>query len=76
MGVLWVRQFDRDGAVEDAFERLPAHTRRVFLAAVAGGVGATITPVSRADAAGLTKSDQGDPELCARPGNITQPRGK
>jgi Ferritin-like domain len=58
MGVLWVKQFDQDGAVEEAFERLPAHTRRVFLAAVAGGVGATATQVSRADAAALTKSDQ------------------
>jgi hypothetical protein len=58
MGVLWVDRFDRDGAVEDAFERLPAHTRRAFLAALAGGVGAGVTHVGRADAAGLSKSDQ------------------
>jgi hypothetical protein len=56
MGLLWVKQFDRDGAVEEAFERLPAHTRRVFLAAVAGGV--TATQVGEADAAALTKSDR------------------
>ncbi len=58
MAGLWVDQFDRDGAVEDAFERLPAPTRRAFLAALAGIAGAGVVGVGRADAAGLAKSDR------------------
>lgn len=55
---LWVDQFDRDGAVEEAFERLPAPTRRAFLAALAGVAGLGVVGVGRADAASLAKSDR------------------
>lgn len=50
---LWVKRFDLDGAVEAAFERLPAHTRRMFLAAVAGGVGATANAANEPRQPGL-----------------------
>ncbi len=61
MAGLWVDQFDRDGAVEEAYERLPEPTRRAFLAALAGAtgvIGVGVLAVGRADAAGLTKSDR------------------
>ena len=61
MAGLWVDQFDRDGAVEEAYQRLPEPTRRAFLAALAGAtgvIGVGVLAVGRADAAGLTKSDR------------------